>query len=128
GTPTIRDTHLFRLLGPVTSAQDRIRAPLERARSRDLSAMQLWYRVGETGQAFRGTRQSHSFTTSVPGWLYLDVHTHQSRTNARSSPRAHGASALPPRAAGPRRRVCGRAAAVLRVPARGVAQHLRGRA
>lgn len=33
--------------------------------------MQLWYRVGETGHVFRGTRQSHSFTTSAPGRLYL---------------------------------------------------------
>jgi len=33
--------------------------------------MQLWYRVGETGSVFRGTRQSHSFTASAPGRLYF---------------------------------------------------------
>jgi hypothetical protein len=33
--------------------------------------MQLWYRVGETGKVFRGTRQSHSFTASEPGRLYF---------------------------------------------------------
>lgn len=33
--------------------------------------MQLWYRVGETGNVFRGTRQSHSFMASEPGRLYF---------------------------------------------------------
>jgi hypothetical protein len=33
--------------------------------------MQLWYRVGDTGGIFRGTRQSHSFTAGEPGRLYL---------------------------------------------------------
>jgi hypothetical protein len=33
--------------------------------------MQLWYRIGEVGAVFRGTRQSHSFTASAPGRLYL---------------------------------------------------------
>lgn len=33
--------------------------------------MQLWYRVGETGRIFRGTRQSHSFMASEPGRLYF---------------------------------------------------------
>jgi hypothetical protein len=33
--------------------------------------MQLWYRVGETGRVFRGTRQSHSFMATEPGRLYL---------------------------------------------------------
>lgn len=33
--------------------------------------MQLWYRVGETGGIFRGTRQSHSFTASEAGRLYF---------------------------------------------------------
>lgn len=33
--------------------------------------MQLWYRVGEAGHVFRGTRQTHSFTTSDPGRLYI---------------------------------------------------------
>ncbi len=33
--------------------------------------MQLWYRVGETGRVFRGTRQSHSFRVSEPGRLYF---------------------------------------------------------
>jgi hypothetical protein len=33
--------------------------------------MQLWYRVGETGVVFRGTRQSHTFTPGEPGRLYF---------------------------------------------------------
>ncbi|HEY0939781.1 MAG TPA: DUF3047 domain-containing protein [Steroidobacter sp.] len=33
--------------------------------------MQLWYRVGESGHIFRGTRQSHSFMASQPGRLYF---------------------------------------------------------
>lgn len=33
--------------------------------------MQLWYRVGESGQVFRGTRQSHSFRASEAGRLYF---------------------------------------------------------
>jgi hypothetical protein len=33
--------------------------------------MQLWYRVGEGGQIFRGTRQSHSFAPSESGRLYF---------------------------------------------------------
>lgn len=33
--------------------------------------MQLWYRVGESGTVFRGTRQSHSFMSSEPGRLYF---------------------------------------------------------
>ncbi len=33
--------------------------------------MQLWYRVGESGRVFRGTRQSHSFVASEPGRLYF---------------------------------------------------------
>jgi hypothetical protein len=33
--------------------------------------MQLWYRIGETGEIFRGTRNSHSFTASEAGHLFL---------------------------------------------------------
>jgi hypothetical protein len=33
--------------------------------------MQLWYRVGEGGSVFRGTRHSHSFTVRGPGRLFL---------------------------------------------------------
>ncbi len=33
--------------------------------------MQLWYRIGESGRVFRGTRQSHSFVASEPGRLYF---------------------------------------------------------
>jgi hypothetical protein len=32
---------------------------------------QLWYRIGEAGSIFRGTRYSHSFTAQAPGRLYL---------------------------------------------------------
>lgn len=44
--------------------------------SRDLGLgfhpdMQLWYRIGETGEIFRGTRNSHSFTVSQAGRLFL---------------------------------------------------------
>lgn len=33
--------------------------------------MQLWYRVGETGQVFRGTRYSHTFLVREAGRLFL---------------------------------------------------------
>jgi hypothetical protein len=33
--------------------------------------MQLWYRIGESGTVFRGTRQSHSFSANEPGRLYF---------------------------------------------------------
>jgi hypothetical protein len=33
--------------------------------------MQLWYRIGETGEIFRGTRNSHTFTPSEAGRLFL---------------------------------------------------------
>ncbi|MGH6813103.1 MAG: DUF3047 domain-containing protein [Methylocella sp.] len=33
--------------------------------------MQLWYRVGETGDVFRGTRHSHTFTVREGGRLFL---------------------------------------------------------
>jgi hypothetical protein len=33
--------------------------------------MQLWYRIGETGEIFRGTRNSHSFTAGKAGRLFL---------------------------------------------------------
>ncbi len=33
--------------------------------------MQLWYRIGDAGNIFRGTRNSHSFTASEPGRLFL---------------------------------------------------------
>jgi hypothetical protein len=33
--------------------------------------MQLWYRIGETGHVFRGTRSSHSFMATEPGRLYF---------------------------------------------------------
>ena len=33
--------------------------------------MQLWYRIGETGKIFRGTRNSHTFTPSEAGRLFL---------------------------------------------------------
>jgi hypothetical protein len=33
--------------------------------------MQLWYRVGEAGSIFRGTRRTHSFTASEAGRLFL---------------------------------------------------------
>lgn len=44
--------------------------------SRDLGLgfhpdMQLWYRVGEAGQIFRGTRSSHTFTAGETGRLFL---------------------------------------------------------
>ncbi|MGZ5621331.1 MAG: DUF3047 domain-containing protein [Methylobacter sp.] len=32
---------------------------------------QLWFRIGEHGEIFRGTRNSHSFTAEQPGRLYL---------------------------------------------------------
>ncbi|MGZ5050996.1 MAG: DUF3047 domain-containing protein [Methylobacter sp.] len=32
---------------------------------------QLWFRIGETGPVFRGTRDSHSFTADQSGRLYL---------------------------------------------------------
>jgi hypothetical protein len=32
---------------------------------------QLWFRIGEDGEIFRGTRASHSFTADRPGRLYL---------------------------------------------------------
>ena len=34
-------------------------------------SFQLWLRVGEQGEAFRGTRESHSFRADRPGRLYL---------------------------------------------------------
>ena len=34
-------------------------------------ALQLWFRVGEAGTVFRGTRHSHSFTASDPGSLHI---------------------------------------------------------
>jgi hypothetical protein len=33
--------------------------------------MQLWYRIGDTGHIFRGTRNSHTFTASETGRLFL---------------------------------------------------------
>jgi hypothetical protein len=33
--------------------------------------MQLWYRIGETGNVFRGTRYSHTFTVREAGRLFL---------------------------------------------------------
>ena len=33
--------------------------------------MQLWYRVGDSGEIFRGTRNSHSFTADEAGVLFL---------------------------------------------------------
>ncbi len=33
--------------------------------------MQLWFRIGEEGQIFRGTRNSHSFTVAASGRLYF---------------------------------------------------------
>lgn len=33
--------------------------------------MQLWYRIGEAGQIFRGTRSSHTFTADRAGRLFL---------------------------------------------------------
>jgi hypothetical protein len=33
--------------------------------------MQLWYRVGETGNVFRGTRHSHTFAVGEAGRLFL---------------------------------------------------------
>ena len=44
--------------------------------SRDLNLsfhpdMQLWFRIGETGTIFRGTRNSHSFTADQAGRLFL---------------------------------------------------------
>jgi hypothetical protein len=32
---------------------------------------QLWFRIGDEGEIFRGTRDSHSFTVEQPGRLYL---------------------------------------------------------
>lgn len=32
---------------------------------------QLWFRIGQKGEIFRGTRDSHSFTVEQPGRLYL---------------------------------------------------------
>jgi len=32
---------------------------------------QLWFRIGQDGEIFRGTRNSHSFTVEQPGRLYL---------------------------------------------------------
>lgn len=32
---------------------------------------QLWFRIGEHGQIFRGTRYSHTFTVDAPGSLHL---------------------------------------------------------
>jgi hypothetical protein len=44
--------------------------------SRDLNLcfhpdMQLWYRIGDTGRIFRGTRNSHTFTANETGRLFL---------------------------------------------------------
>jgi hypothetical protein len=44
--------------------------------SRDLDLwfhpdMQLWYRIGETGKIFRGTRNSHTFAVKEPGRLFF---------------------------------------------------------
>lgn len=33
--------------------------------------MQLWYRIGDTGKIFRGTRNSHTFAASESGRLFL---------------------------------------------------------
>ncbi len=33
--------------------------------------MQLWYRIGEAGEIFRGTRSSHTFTADGAGRLFL---------------------------------------------------------
>jgi len=35
------------------------------------AGFQLWFRIGPAGEAFRGTRASHSFTVQQPGQLYL---------------------------------------------------------
>lgn len=34
-------------------------------------AFQLWYRIGESGEVFRGTRCSHTFTPDTAGRLFL---------------------------------------------------------
>jgi hypothetical protein len=34
--------------------------------------MQLWYRIGDNGKIFRGTRNAHTFTASEAGRLFLD--------------------------------------------------------
>lgn len=54
-------------------------------------SFQLWFRIGEDGEIFRGTRDSHSFTVAKSGRLYLASYfpgEWSSKTGALSTPDA----------------------------------------